>query len=414
MANISSKLFNQQVMTSLKSLDDRISILQEQTSTGKKKLLSSDDPVAVGKLNAGKELLTTFNRYLDNAQNASDRLGLADTALMSVEPLLIRLSELNIQANNDTLNHQDRLAIMTEVEELKSFLLDIANSRDVNGVAIFGGTAGDIDPFQKVSEGNVNYFGDLGQMKLAISENKNIETAISGFDTFMSISSPLGNKSIFQIIDEFSSALMFNQDGVSELDVTNKPTILSFALNERPATIQFDLNYDGKSYPISANLVNGHLSGIVTEVENLNLPISITSTGNALSIGNNTDKGLILSDLTLIDSNEKSDTELKVNFDGKEWLQTNKSLQHSLKNINSAIEHVSLQQAKLGAKIKAADTQIDIINNLRTTVIEDVSELEDADLAEVVTELKQLLLNKDAAQQVYAKLNQQTLFDFIR
>ena len=146
MANISSKLFNQQVMTSLKSLDDRISILQEQTSTGKKKLISSDDPVAVGKLNAGKELLTTFNRYLDNAQNASDRLGLADTALMSVEPILIRLSELNIQATNDTLNHQDRLAIRAEVEELKSFLLDIANSRDVNGVAIFGGTAGDIDP----------------------------------------------------------------------------------------------------------------------------------------------------------------------------------------------------------------------------------------------------------------------------
>ena len=149
-------------------------------------------------------------------------------------------------------------------------------------------------------------------------------------------------------------------------------------------------------------------------MESLNLPIRIISTGNALSIGNNTDKELILSNLTLIDINENSDTELKVNFDGKEWLQTNKSLQHSLKNINSAIEHVSLQQAKLGARIKAADTQIDIINNLRTTVIEDVSELEDADLAEVVTELKQLLLNKDAAQQVYAKLNQQTLFDFIR
>lgn len=414
MANISSKLFNQQVMTSLKSLDDRISILQEQTSTGKKKLLSSDDPVAVGKLNAGKELLTTFNRYLDNAQNASDRLGLADTALMSVEPILIRLSELNIQANNDTLNQQDRLAIRAEVEELKSFLLDIANSRDVNGVAIFGGTAGDIDPFQKVSEGKVNYFGDLGQMKLAISENKNIETAISGFDTFMNISSQSGNKSIFQIIDEFSAALMFNQDGVSELDVTNTPAILNFTLNERPATIKFHLNYDGKSYPISANLVNGHLSGIATEVENLNLPIRITSTGNVLSIGNNTEKELTLSNLTILDINEKDNTEFKVEIQGNEWLQTNKSLKNALKNINSAIEHVSLQQAKLGAKMQATDTQIDIIHNIRATIIEDVSSLEDADLAEVVTELKQLLLNKDAAQQVYAKLNQQTLFDFIR
>lgn len=414
MTNISSKLFNKQVMTSLKSLDNRIAILQEQTSTGKKSLLSSDDPIAVGKLNAGKELLSTFNRYLENAQNASDRLSLADTALMSVEPILIRLSELNIQANNDTLKHQDRLAIKAEVEELKSFLLDIANSRDVNRVAIFGGTVGEIDPFQKVAEEKVNYFGDLGQMKLAISENKNIETAISGFDTFMSVSSPSGNKSIFQIIDEFSAALMFNQDGVSNLDITNTPAILNFTLNERPATIKFNLNYDGKSYPISANLVNGHLSGIVTELENLELPISISSSGNVLSIENNTEKALKLSDLIILDLNDKSNTELKVHFEENEWLQTNKSLQHSLKNINSAIEHVSLQQAKLGAKIQATVTQIDIINNLRATVIEDVSSLEDADLAEVVTELKQLLLNKDAAQQVYAKLNQQTLFDFIR
>ena len=89
-------------------------------------------------------------------------------------------------------------------------------------------------------------------------------------------------------------------------------------------------------------------------------------------------------------------------------------MSQSLGDFNEAISHVSVKHATLGAKIQAVTTQTEILQQFKITVSEDVSELQDADLAEVVTELKQLLLNKDAAQQVYAKLNQQTLFDFIR
>ncbi|MFM1863734.1 MAG: flagellar hook-associated protein FlgL, partial [Pseudomonadota bacterium] len=43
-----------------------------------------------------------------------------------------------------------------------------------------------------------------------------------------------------------------------------------------------------------------------------------------------------------------------------------------------------------------------------------VSGLEDADLAEVISQLQSLLVNRDATQQVFAKISQQSLFDFIR
>jgi len=40
--------------------------------------------------------------------------------------------------------------------------------------------------------------------------------------------------------------------------------------------------------------------------------------------------------------------------------------------------------------------------------------MEDADLAKLVTELQSKIVNRDAAQQAFVKIGQQSLFDFIR
>ena len=207
MTNISSKLFNQQVMNSLKSLDSRISELQNETSTGLRTISASNDPILVSELNNGKELLSKFDRYLSNAETANDRLKIADTVLQSIEPLLTRFYELNIQANTDTLNHSDRIAIKAEVDELNALLIDLANTKDNNGVAIFGGTIGELAAFDYSDGGRVEYFGDQGIMSLKISDNKNVDTSISGLDTFMKIQTSTGVKSVFDIIENFSLAL---------------------------------------------------------------------------------------------------------------------------------------------------------------------------------------------------------------
>lgn len=417
MANISSKLFNQQVMATFNKLDDKISALQRETSTGKKILLASDDPIAVSELNAGKELLSKFDRYLENSQVASSRLGLADAALISIAPILTRFGELNIQAMNDTLNYQDRLSILAEVKELKSFLVDIANSRDNNSVAIFGGTLGTEDPFVLSSSNELKYRGDMGQMKLAISENKIIDSAVSGFETFMSVQTPEGKKSIFSIIDDFSKALVSSEMGQPKIDISENPTRLHFELPETITSLSFNINVDGVEHSVTARVVNGHLEKLGTQLSERDLPIRFTiNDDNQMFIVGDQSHEISLTNLNYVSSGNVNSFEPKINIlnNGKEWLSLDKDFSKTLSNINASIDHISLQQAMLGAKIKAADTQIDIIQNLRSTVVEDISKLEDADLAEVVTELKQLLLNKDAAQQVYAKLNQQTLFDFIR
>ena len=161
-------------------------------------------------------------------------------------------------------------------------------------------------------------------------------------------------------------------------------------------------------------VVDGHLENLGQELEKLELPFSFEINENFLTLSPLTDDDIELSNLAASATDDNMLPKFVAKVGEEEWLQRNESLNQSLENFNAAIDHLSLKHAQLGARIEAASAQNDILSNLQISISEDVSELEDSDLAEVITELKQLLLNKDAAQQVYARINQQTLFDFIR
>ncbi|MDC3401513.1 flagellin [Alphaproteobacteria bacterium] len=83
-------------------------------------------------------------------------------------------------------------------------------------------------------------------------------------------------------------------------------------------------------------------------------------------------------------------------------------------DIERAIAHFSVQQAFIGAQMSTADRQMDIVQKRQMAVSQEVADIGDADLAALVTELQAMLVNKDAAQQAFAKIGQQSLFDFIR
>ena len=86
----------------------------------------------------------------------------------------------------------------------------------------------------------------------------------------------------------------------------------------------------------------------------------------------------------------------------------------SIGMIQSGIEHLALQRARIGANYNAADIQSEALARKALVVAETRAGIEDADMAEVISKLQSLLVNRDAAQQVFAKLSQQSLFDFLR
>lgn len=86
----------------------------------------------------------------------------------------------------------------------------------------------------------------------------------------------------------------------------------------------------------------------------------------------------------------------------------------SIDNLDSSIQHFSIQQTRVGAELNKADLQQSALDKRILLMDENLSAMEDADLAALVTELQSQIVSRDAAQQAFVKVGQQTLFDYIR
>ena len=93
---------------------------------------------------------------------------------------------------------------------------------------------------------------------------------------------------------------------------------------------------------------------------------------------------------------------------------TDADLVTALNTIKVGQAHVSVEQAKQGVR----GDRLDVIGERLTNVDLDLAErrqgLESTDLAEVISSVKSKLLQLEAAQSAFARINQQTLFDLIR
>ena len=90
----------------------------------------------------------------------------------------------------------------------------------------------------------------------------------------------------------------------------------------------------------------------------------------------------------------------------------NQLISSSVTDVRKASDHLSQQRAFLGAQINKAELQKDALDQRIIATSEKISDIDTADMAALVTRLQSLLLNKDAAQQAYAKIGQNSLFDY--
>ena len=75
--------------------------------------------------------------------------------------------------------------------------------------------------------------------------------------------------------------------------------------------------------------------------------------------------------------------------------------------------HLANQRAKVGARLNSVERQQDIMNERKILVEKDVSELADADLSKLVTELQTMLTTQQASQKAFVRISQLNLFDMI-
>jgi flagellar hook-associated protein 3 FlgL len=86
----------------------------------------------------------------------------------------------------------------------------------------------------------------------------------------------------------------------------------------------------------------------------------------------------------------------------------------AVNDIQDATDHFGIKMTEIGSLINISDQQKSVIEKRIQGVTEDLSKMEDADLAQLVSTLQDLLLTRDASQQSFALIGQKSLFDYIR
>jgi len=426
---VSTKLLNQQQVRQFSKINDKIADTQERVSTGKSILRASDDPVAAVNLSVAREQSLLLSQFQRNIASAENKLNMTDLTLQETVNVLTRFSELITMARNGALNEEGHLAISTEMKQLKEVLLGLANTTDANGQGIFSGFNGVGRPFEMKVDGSVDYLGNRGQNSLAISENMSISTNIDGGSAFMRIDTEGGRRSLFDIVDLTINAVETASAFSPKANAFNRANVY-FELPSRMEEWSMELSGSIGSKIITASINEGGLQNMVDAINaataETGTAASLNADGTSITLIDDMNGDITIKNIQIEGINEALDKVVSyIEFTGIDaaGVATTKSqkmtdadqlVSSSIGNMQKAIDNLSLQRAYVGGQLSKAATQIDVVGARKLAVDRDVSRLGDADLAALITDLQAQLTNLNAAQAAFAKIGQQSLFDYIR
>ena len=424
---ISSKLFNQQQLKQFSSTTEELQDLQNKIATGENILRASDDPVGSVELSGLNVVKKQIEQYERNVNSANDRLSLIDKNLENLSNVFIRVQELIIQASSDVLGASDREAIAIEVDQMKEEILSLANAQDSNGSFLFSGYKTNTIPFEKDLTGKINYKGDRGIASLSISESRVMETTLDGGTLFQAVKGPSGeNVSIFQMLEDISYSIRTASGGVDSVK-SRGVAELTFE-NENPGTWTFDLTGNLGTATITAEITGEDPAEFVRQINlgNTGVVATIMDDGKTIKLTDSVNGPMEIKNLSVygIDTAQKDPSSffnvqptdgIGNNIGGVQKLYDNDQLpSKQLDNVASTQVHIANNRGEIGARTNSLERQVELLANRRLGVEKDVSDLKDADLAALVTNLQSMLTSMQASQQSFVKISQLNLFDYLR
>ena len=410
---ISSKLFNQQQLKQFSSTTEELQDLQNKIATGENILRASDDPVGSVELSGLNVVKKQIEQYERNVNSANDRLSLIDKNLENLSNVFIRVQELIIQASSDVLGASDREAIAIEVDQMKEEILSLANAQDSNGSFLFSGYKTNTIPFEKDLTGKINYKGDRGIASLSISESRVMETTLDGGTLFQAVKGPSGeNVSIFQMLEDISYSIRTASGGVDSVKSTGVAE-LTFE-NENPGTWTFDLTGNLGTATITAEITGEDPAEFVRQINlgNTGVVATIMDDGKTIKLTDSVNGPMEVKNLSVygIDTAQKDPSSffnvqptdgIGNNIGGVQKLYDNDQLpSKQLDNVASTQVHIANNRGEIGARTNSLERQVELLANRRLGVEKDVSDLKDADLATLVTNLQSMLTSMQASQPV--------------
>ena len=402
-------------------LNDELKSLQGQVGTGQADLNLTENIGDISKLSAAEEKKSETSQFLGNSQRAQSDLEFLDVAFDRLQNSLIRLQELAVESANDTLLPEERQRFAQEVQMIKLEILNVANQKDTFGNNLFGGVSGVETPFEINSMGQVTYLGSSLAKELQVTEALAVKQNFSGFDVFNNIQNENGSFSIFEVVDDLISSLEIDLNSNISSNIFNNTnsTVIKLPSTGPEARMALSLNIDDSQIDIDDVFYGNDFSELVENINSYTADTGLTASllGDNQILLEGEVNTLKLSNFTYYgDDLEKPSIEILSEKDGAILQNISENALKSsniTERITDVFEHFASKRAEVSANSRRAQDSEVALQDLMITLEEDMSEIRDADLASIITQLEFLMTQKDAAQATFTRITGKTLFDLI-
>jgi|TARA_B100001094_G_scaffold225339_1_gene219562 flagellar hook-associated protein 3 FlgL len=402
-------------------LNDDLKSLQGQVGTGEAELTLAKNIGDISKLSAADEKKSETNQFLSNSKRAQSDLEFLDVAFDRLQNSLIRLQELAIESANDTLLPEERQRFVLEAQMVKSEILDVANQKDTFGNNLFGGVSGVDKPFEVNSKGEVNYVGSSLAKEVQITQGLAVKQNFSGLEVFDNIQNLGSSFSVFEVVDDLIASLEIDLNSNVSSNILNSS---GSAIIQLPSTgpegrMALSLKIDAFEINIDDTFYGNDFSKMVDTINSFTADTGLTASllgDNQISLNGDVNN-VVVSNFTHFGTEENQPSIKVLEEKNGAVLQSisQSALQSSniTKRITDVFEHFGSKRAEVSANSRRAQDSEIALQDLLITLEGDISEIRDADLASIITQLEFLMTQKDAAQATFTRITGKSLFDLL-
>ena len=410
---ISTSWMYQQQLNTMLDQQSALAQTQNQISTGYAINVASDNPTGAAQVVELSHILAQNTQYASNINAANTRLSTESTTLTTVNNLLSSVNDIALGGINGAMSSADLNNMATQLTQYRDQLVQLANTTDGNGQALFAGTSTTTTPFvSNSSSGAVTYAGNDQQSFTAIGSGLQLASSDSGSAIFMNLAA--GNGSFVASASSANTGtLVVGSNSVTDTAAWNAATAAG-PIND---TITFGANgsysvTDAAGNPITDSSGNP-VTGTYTDGG------SISFNGITINMSGTPNSG----DTVKLQSDTASNTQdvfttlnnmiAALQSGGSSTAITN-TLNRQLESLNQAMNAVSNAQVSVGSRIDTLQQQSSSYSDLSITYKSALSDVQNVDMASAISNLSLQSTALQASQQVFAKIQGTSLFDYLR
>ncbi|MGI6585267.1 MAG: flagellar hook-associated protein FlgL [Lutisporaceae bacterium] len=405
----------------------RMEKTQRSLSSGKRFVNPSDDPIGVSRSLRLNTEVATMNQYKRNADDVLSWLGTTEMAASNINEVLKRAKELVVQAASETNSINERLSIAEEIKELRNQLIHIANTTYA-GSYLFSGFK--TDKPLLTEDGRYDLGG--GTSKLTFDEIIQINIGVGD-----RIGENFVGQRLFGYYDDAAAVEadlnLSVADSLANRQSMKGKHLEASATNPINGPISFEMTHN--STTITINLAGSYDSlgdleaAITAQLGAFGGDVTVAVVDNKLVFESNTGDFFIGATATNIDRiglSEGQKSGSRVETGDKSQLiaifdkliddleaDNTEGISSALTRIENQFENVNAIIAEIGVKMNRVNLTSNRILDDTLNLRDLLSKNEDADIAEVIMNLKMEEYVYQASLSGGAKIIQPSLVDFL-